>query len=121
MAVTTVYIKKTTTTAVVKFVGDGTATVNLSSDLFAQNQGLSGDPVKVHISGVLFSTQTTNNVKVTRNSIDVLSVYGNGDWNIDGFSLTEQEASNISVNLGSGGSLVLELKKVLGYTPGPIF
>lgn len=121
MPVTTTYIKKTTTTAVVKFVGDGTATVNLATDLLAAQQTLTGEPVKVHISGVLFSTQTTNNVKITRNSIDVLSLYGNGDWHIDGFSLTENEASNVTVNLGSGGSVILELKKVGGYTSGPVF
>lgn len=120
MAVSTFVVKKTTTTAVLKFVGNGSTTISLSADLFAAQQSLNGDTLKVHVAGVLYSSQTTNNIKIIRNSVEVLSLYGNGDWNIDGFSLTEQESSDITVDLGSGGTVIIELKKVSGYTPGPI-
>jgi hypothetical protein len=120
MPVVKTYIKKTTRGAVVKIVGTGTTTINLTTDLLATgtDQSVTGTP-EVQISGLYLSADAGGApVTITRNSVDALQLFGNLNWyDMQDLSFTENPTSNIVVDMGTtGGTLILILKKIGGYS-----
>jgi hypothetical protein len=125
MPVVKTYIKKTTRGAVVKIVGTGTTTINLTTDLLATgtDQSVTGTP-EVQISGLYLSADAGGApVTITRNSVDALQLFGNLNWyDMQDLSFTENPTSNIVIDMGTtGGTLILILKKIGGYSATSTF
>ena len=133
MAVTTTILKNVRQQAVVKFIGSGTANVDLRADLTQPEETFLGfGNVNVTIKTVMWSTtdsvaapvliQRGVNATVATN---VMILYGGAsDWELDqgaGFVDNVGANSNVTVILPpSGGMLYLVLGKTSGYQ-GPDF
>ena len=133
MAVTTTILKNVRQQAVVKFIGSGTANVDLRADLTQPEETFQGfGNVNVSIKTVMWSTtdsvsapilvQRGVNATVATN---VMILYGGAsDWELDqgaGFVDDVGASSNVTVILPpSGGMLYLVLGKRSGYL-GPDF
>jgi hypothetical protein len=131
MAVTTTILKNVRQQAVVKFIGSGTANVDLRADLTQPEETFQGfGNVNVSIKTVMWSTtdsvaapilvQRGVNAAVATN---VMILYGGAsDWELDqgaGFVDDVGASSNVTVILPStGGMLYLVLGKKTGYV-GP--
>lgn len=115
MAATTTILSKSHNKAMVRVVATAAAdndTVDISADLLATNETQTGT-AKVHIGRVLYSTNS--DVKITRNSVTVAHLYGNGWVEETWWNINDQEDQDITVTFGGAGMVVLELKKVSGY------
>lgn len=125
MAIVKTIVNNTMLKTTVKLVGNGIETISLAS-LVATNSGegvqvVSGTP-KVSIIGIsLTSHDSGNGTKITRNGIDVMEMHGNYEMPEDAIyscKLTENSDSDIVVNIGSSGTIILVLRKEEGYTFG---
>lgn len=74
-----------------------------------------GDTQTVHIQGYQHSTDFTTGILVTRASTDILQLYGSDALKIKGFTLNEEETSDIVVTMPTISTLILDLKKLGGY------
>lgn len=122
MALTISVLKQTETLAVVKVYGaNGTATINLDTDLLSSTMIL--DPVvtrKVPISYVSWyvSDAAGDQVAIVRDSVNVLNLYQNGELDFagnGGFNETTREGENIVVTITGTGGVYLTLRKAAGY------
>jgi hypothetical protein len=133
MAVTTTILKNVRQQAVVKFIGSGTANVDLRADLTQPEETFLGfGNVNVTIKTVMWSTtdSVAAPVLVQRGvnatiATNVMILYGGAsDWELDqgaGFVDSVGANSNVTVILPpSGGMLYLVLGKTTGYL-GPDF
>ena len=128
MAVTTTILKNVRQQAVVKFIGSGTANVDLRADLTQPEETFLGfGNVNVTIKTVMWSTtdsvaapvlvQRGVNATVATN---VMILYGGAsDWELDqgaGFVDSVGANSNVTVILPStGGMVYMVLGKTSGY------
>ena len=110
-------LKVNQTKAVIEVVLDeaGTETIALATDLLCSTQTVSGTPT-VDIDSVKFSVQPTQLATVTRNSVNVLQLYGTDHWQLDGYAQNVQNTQNIVVTLAGAGTVILELAKKAGYS-----
>ena len=117
MATSTV-LKKVPQQAVVKILGPGSVTIDLS-ELTTSTQIFDRANAQVNISSLMFTT--TGTVVVQRNNANVYKLTDGQDNHqfsqFVGCSLSEGNGSNIIVNfLGSAdGSIIMGLSKVSGY------
>lgn len=70
---------------------------------------------RVHIRQAKWTVQsgTTGGIRVTRNNVDTLQLFYHGE--MDTGSISENETSNIVINIDGSGTLILDLAKRDGY------
>jgi len=132
MAVTTTILKNVRQQAVVKFIGSGTANVDLRADLTQPEETFLGFAnTNVSIKTVMWSSTDAAGVPVlvqrgisAASATNVMILYGGQDWELDqgaGFVDDVNANANITVQLpASGGMLYMVLGKRTGYE-GPNF
>ena len=124
MPVTVTVLKKVRQQAVVKFIGDGTGTLDikdlaLADETFTNYTG----GANVTINSVLWTSSDQNSpilIKRPASGANVMILHGNDNWSLSqmiGFVETANSTSNVSVTLpGTGGMVYLALTKNNGFT-----
>ncbi|NBO99995.1 MAG: hypothetical protein EBU90_07670 [Proteobacteria bacterium] len=121
MAITKTVIKKVRQQAIIRFIGDGTSNVDSNVDIALSDETFEGYAnVNVNINSIIFTNgSTANPITITRNGSTVLQLFGNDNWSfaqMNGFVLTDNNNSNISVTIPSpGGTVLLGVTKAKGY------
>lgn len=122
MPITKTVLKKVRQQAIVKLVGDGTATIDINADLKLADETFKGYAnANVNINSIMWSVPDTAPTLIQRNSSNVLILVGNDNWSFTqmlGFSDSSNNTANISVTIpGSGGTVILGLTKAEGFAP----
>ena len=122
MPVTKTILKRVRQQAIIKFVGDGLANVDLNADLKLADETFKGYGLSnVNINSVIWSAtdSAANPILIQRNSSNIFVLFGNDNWKFSqqfGFVDTQNNSSNITVSIPSpGGTLILGLTKADGY------
>jgi hypothetical protein len=122
MPITKTILKKVRQQAVVKFVGDGTANVDLIADLkLSDETPLDPAIIRVNINRIYFSNSdsTGNPITIKRNNSNVLVLNGNDNWLFtqhSGFSDTSNNSANVVITIPApGGTVVIGLTKENGF------
>jgi hypothetical protein len=123
MPVTITILKKVRQQAIVKFIGEGTNTLDiknlaLADETFTNYTG----GANVTINSALWTSSDQNNpilIKRPALGANVMILHGNDNWSLSqmiGFVDTQNSTSNISVTLpGVGSTLYLALTKNNGF------
>lgn len=119
---TKVLIQHSNTRATVKVAnatvgGADTASINISTDLLFTDGSGTAQTVsspKVNINKIYYSVPSSGSVTLTRNGVIVATLYGHDT--IEGFGLAENNGSNIDISFSAGGTIILELSKVSGFS-----
>ncbi len=122
MPITKTVLKKVRQQAIVKLVGDGTATIDINADLKLADETFKGYAnANVNINSIVWSVPDTAPTLIQRNSSNVLILVGNDNWSFTqmlGFSDSSNNTANISVTIpGAGGTVILGLTKAEGFAP----
>jgi hypothetical protein len=121
MAISKTVVKKVRQQVFVKFVGNGTANIDLNADLSLPDETFEGySNCNVNINTVIYDNGSSSNpITVTRNNTIVLELYGVDTWSfsqLNGFVLSENNNSNVVVTIPSpGGTIILGLSKLKGH------
>jgi|688.fasta_scaffold431088_1 hypothetical protein len=127
MPVTRSILKNVRQQAVVKFIGGGTANIDLRADLTQPEETFQGfGNTNVTIKTVMYSTtdSASSPILIQRGvnatvATNVMILYGTADWELDqgaGFVDDTGANSNVTVILpASGATLYLVLGKTSGY------
>lgn len=122
MAITKTILKKVRQQAVVKFVGDGTANVDLIADLtLADETPLDPANIRVNINSIYFNStdSSANPILIKRNASNVFILNGSDNWFFtqqSGFSDTSNNTANVVVTIPApGGTVILGLTKENGF------
>ena len=125
MAVTKTVLKKVRQQAVVKFVGDGQANIDLDVDLkLADETFLGYANTNVTITGMVWSAtdSVASPIVIKRPhtaAANTLMLFGNDNWSLTqmfGFADTANSSSNIHIVMPPvGGTLYLTVTKNNGY------
>jgi hypothetical protein len=110
-------IKQTEPEEVWKFVGTTlNDTVALATDCLSPTMVIQGTPT-ANIRGMIWSSSvgTTDAFTITRNSVVVLKLSGSGKMELNGFTDTTNNTSDIVVTSVGSGTLYLTIKKIAGY------
>lgn len=114
---TKVVMKVTETTANVKIVGTGTEVINLATDLIAPTQILDGT-VRVGIMFIQWTAGTS--ITISRGIEPIYELFGaTGIFDLSGYNGmldVQNQSDNITVNIAGGGSVLINLRKISGYT-----
>lgn len=109
-------MKLTEGVAIVKISGSGSSTITLNTDLLSPTQIIQGTPT-VGIGQIQWSLRGT--ADITRNSVNVFELQNDSGWfdlNGNGGMLdATQGTSDIVVNITTGGTVFLTLRKLSGY------
>ncbi len=122
MPISKFILKKVRQQAVVKFVGDGTANVDLVADLKLADETVTdvANTVRVNINSVIFTnSNSTTPITIARNGNTVMQLFGNDNWSFNqmmGFVDNENNGANIRVTLPATSTLFLGLTKAGGFT-----
>jgi hypothetical protein len=119
MPITKTIVKKVRQQAIVKFVGDGTANVDLIADLkLSDETPLDPANIKVNINSIYFNNDS-GPITIKRDNSNVLLLYGSDNWfftAVSGFSDTSNSSANVVVTIPSpGGTVILGLTKEKGF------
>ena len=122
MPITKTILKKVRQQAIVKLVGDGTATIDINADLKLADETFKGYAnANVNINSIMWSVPDTAPTLIQRNGSNVLIIVSNDNWSFTqmlGFSDSSNNTANISVTIpGSGGTVILGLTKAEGFAP----
>ena len=122
MPITKTILKKVRQQAIIKLIGDGTATIDINADLKLADETFKGYAnANVNINSIMWSVPDTAPTLIQRNSSNVLILVGNDNWSFTqmlGFSDSSNNTANISVTIpGSGGTVILGLTKAEGFAP----
>ena len=106
--------------AIVRVVGTAaadTATITLNTDLVGTGDALtSGGTPTANIA--MIKSSTANHIHVTRNSVQVATMYGGDLIDQPEFVLSDQNTFDIVVSFqGGAGMILLDITKVAGYSP----
>jgi len=127
MPVTRSILKNVRQQAVVKFIGGGTANIDLRADLTQSEETFQGfGNTNVTIKTVMYSTtdSASSPILIQRGvnatvATNVMILYGTADWELDqgaGFVDNTGANSNVTVILpAAGATLYLVLGKTSGY------
>jgi len=124
MAVTKTILKKARQQAVVKFVGDGQANIDLNIDLTMSDETFLGySNCNVTINSVIYTSSdaVSNPILIKRpaTGANVLILSGADNWMLSqnyGFTDSTNTQSNINIVLPpAGGTLILGVTKKNGY------
>lgn len=110
-------LKNVNQQAVVKLVGDGTATIT-SLDIATATQTVDQPNVQITVTGAVWSTAGSLPIVVSRNGTTTLLLSGNDNWSFTqmfGFADTSNVNSNISVGLPANSTIILHLSKPAGF------
>lgn len=127
MAVVKSIIKNSDTETHVKVAGvDGSATIDLSTDLVHASQVVDGDTQTVNILSVVWAGESTSKINIERNSVRVITLAGgataSGMLYFDGQTMAAENTENtsdivVTMETGTGhGELWIRLRKAGGYT-----
>jgi len=121
MPVTKTILKRVRQQAIVKLVGDGSATIDLNADLKLADETFKGYAnANVNINSIMWSVPDSAPTLVQRNNSNVMILVGNDNWSMTqmlGFSEISNNTANITVTIpGFGGTVYLGLTKADGYT-----
>jgi hypothetical protein len=122
MPITKTILKKVRQQAIVKFVGDGTANVNLIADLkLSDETPLDPANIKVNINSIYFNGPDTSAISIVRGGTGNLYVLnGSDNWFFaqqSGFTDTSNSSANVVVTIPApGGTVILGLTKESGFT-----
>lgn len=117
MPISKFIIKRVRQQAIIKFVGDGTANVDLVADLKLPDETVTNvaNTVRVTINSVIFTnSNSTTPITIARNSNTVMQLFGNDNWSFNqmmGFVDNENNSANIRVTLPATSTLFLGLTK----------
>ena len=119
MPITKTIVKKVRQQAIVKFVGDGTANVDLIADLkLSDETPLDPANIKVNINSIYFNNDS-GPITIKRDNSNVMLLYGSDNWfftAVSGFSDTSNSSANVVVTIPSpGGTVILGLTKEKGF------
>ena len=114
MAVTTHILKIGRLDAVVKFTGSAGATFALTS-LLKSDETLGTPNVSIH-SLAWTCASTSDKITVSRNSVVLYNLVGSGRFDHLKFTDATSSASDIVIDMGTNGTLILEVRKLSGYT-----
>jgi hypothetical protein len=107
-------LKNTHTEAVVKITGTGTATIALAS-LALADETYTAAQANVTIRKAYVSAPPTQATKVTRNSVDVLQLFGTTTVYDEGYVVGDQASKDITVTTAGDGTVILSLRKTGGF------
>lgn len=117
-------LKKVRQQAVVKMVGDGSASIT-SFDVALADEIVDQPNVQMNITGMMWSTPGTLPIVVSRNGTPSLYLNGNDNWSMSqmlGFSDTANNSANISVAMPANSLVYFHISKPDGFTePTPIW
>jgi hypothetical protein len=103
-------------TSVIRIVDPGTYYINLT-DLRANTttETVSAFDIK----RVYWSTN--GNILVTRNGNTIMSLHNSSEFRFDdlGYSIANNNTSNVTITINTGGTLVMETSKVATYNVDP--
>ena len=117
MPISKFIIKRVRQQAIIKFVGDGTANVDLVADLKLPDETVTdvANTVRVNINSVIFTnSNSTTPITIARNGNTVMQLFGNDNWSFNqmmGFVDNENNGANIKVTLPATSTLFLGLTK----------
>jgi len=118
MALSKNVVQVTPREVIIKYVGSGTDTIDLTT-LTSINQTVDGTPF-VAIIGITTSLPNAASMVLTRNSVEVFRVHESYEFQTDGIItavVDEQGKYNIVVNItGGDGTAFLRLRKISGYS-----
>ena len=112
-------ISKSGSRAVVKITNnisgaaDDAATITLATDILGNGQSVQGTPT-ANITKIWYSAPSSSYVEIKRNSVIVATLYGHDT--ISEFGFSENNTSDIVVNLKAGGTVIIEIAKLSGYS-----
>lgn len=108
-------LKKTPIHCVVKVSGAGAENIVLATTLLFGQYEVAATP-RVHIMGLHWSIVGATGATIVRNSATLYNLTGSWGEVYNGFSDSQEEASDITVTIAAGGGhVILELLKVSGY------
>jgi len=117
MPISKFIIKRVRQQAIIIFVVDGTANVDLVADLKLPDETVTNvaNTVRVTINSVIFTnSNSTTPITIARNSNTVMQLFGNDNWSFNqmmGFVDNEAADANIRVTLPATSTLYLGLTK----------
>jgi len=122
MPITKTILKKVRQQAVVKFVGDGTANVDLIADLkLSDETPLDPANIRVNINSIYFNTtdSSANPILIKRGGSNVFILNGSDNWFFaqqSGFSDSSNNTANVVITIPApGGTVVIGLTKQNGF------
>lgn len=122
MAVTKTVVKKVRQQAVVKFVGDGQANIDLDADIKTSDETFLGYAnANVMITGMIWSTAGNSPITIKRpfTGANTIVIWGTDNWSLTqsfGFYDTNNTNANINITMPpEGGTLFLTVSKKTGY------
>lgn len=122
MAVTKTVVKKVRQQAVVKFVGDGQANIDLDADIKTSDETFLGYAnANVMITGMIWSTVGNSPITIKRpfTGANTIVIWGTDNWSLTqsfGFYDTNNTNANINITMPpEGGTLFLTVSKKTGY------
>lgn len=113
-AIVQTVLKNTHTETVVKITGTGTASIPLASLAFGDETYTAAN-AQVSIRKAYVYAPPTQETKVTRNSVDVLQIYGTAPVFDESFVISDQGNQDITVTTAGDGTVILVLRKAGGY------
>lgn len=120
MAINRQIIKQNHIESVIRLENSGstdTYTIKLDSYILNRNENLSGEPIRVHIGKIEWSTFDTDGfVELVRNNIVTHRFYSSGEFSMAYGADNDMFSSNILVRINKG-TVILRLLKTAGYTP----
>lgn len=121
MTIAKTILKKTHQEVVAKFQGAGTSSIALDSatDMLPSSQALDGATQTVNVVGITWTGAVGSLITVSRNSLPVLTLPGEGaasfDFNAQGYVDTINNTYDIDVVISGEAQVYLVLRKVGGY------
>ena len=110
------YINTLRATSVIRVVDPGTYYINLT-DLRANTT--TENVSSFDIKRVYWSTN--GNILITRNGNTLLSLHNAGEFRLDdlGYTIANNNTSNVTITINTGGTVVMETSKVATYNVDP--
>jgi len=120
MPVTKTILKRVRLGAIVKFVGDGSANVDLGADLRLSDETLDVANIRVNINSVYYNSGAATPITLVRNGNTIQQLFGNDNWLLSqasGFVDNQDNTGNVVVTIPTGGgTLILGLTKASGFS-----
>jgi hypothetical protein len=97
--------------SIIRVVDVGYANVALANLAFNANETVDSASIK------RVNWATTGNIRVLRNGVDVLQLYGTGEIRLDDFghSIANNSTGNVQILVTTSGTIFLELSKDTSY------
>jgi len=98
--------------SIIRVVDPGTVTVNIANLSVNGNETITAASIK----RVMWSTNGA--ISITRNSVTVLQLHGQGDMILTeiGHTIANTNTGTIVVTIATGGTAILEMTKTADYT-----